>query len=171
MAGIAFVKGSMKKSVPAKRKSHKSHPTPQWMSADVVVKAKAMDPGARLKMAEELERAASELREFKQREIAPVAVALVKLRPNAKKALLHFGECHGLRKELNEKAKLDCATRWFVEEALCFLQMVSNSTNRKVNYRKSEGLEDSAYNEDAIGVALEAYKTSLERDDETNESD
>jgi hypothetical protein len=141
------------------------------MSADVVAKAKKMDPGCRVKMADELERTAAELREFKPRWIDPVAIAQVNLRPNAKKALLFFGECHGLQKELTESQKLNRATRWFVESALYFMEMVSARTNLCVNYRQAEGLEETVYNEDEIGIALEGFKASLERDDEPHESD
>jgi hypothetical protein len=158
----------MKKTVSSKPKSKKHFSTPEWMSDDVAEKAQEMNVFARIEMAQKLEKAAAQLREFKPIPIPAVANANVLLKPNVKKAILYYAEMSGAKKEWTEQEKLDVGARWFLEEALPMFQSVVYSGNDRCRYRDAEGLEDSRQVEDMIGRALEAFKAEKEQ---ANESD
>jgi hypothetical protein len=133
---------------------------PQWMSDDVAHKAKNMGSLARIEMAEKLERAANELRNFKQPYVKFIGTAHVLLRPNAKKAILYFADIHGANGEDSEQDRLDIGARWFLEEALCLIQKISDLNDVRVLYRNAEDLEDSAHTNTLIGTALERFIAS-----------
>jgi hypothetical protein len=162
LGGHRALKGKMKKSDPAKRKSREQFSTPVWMSDAIVEKAKTMDPGTRIEFAERLERAAAELREFKPPPIEPVAVARVHLKPNAKQSILYYAKRHGISPEFSEQDQLDCGARWIIEQALCIIQTVSDEADIRVLYRDAEDMEHTHQIEKIIGTELERYKMQSE---------
>ncbi|HXT13815.1 MAG TPA: hypothetical protein VN873_19860 [Candidatus Angelobacter sp.] len=149
---------SMKNPKPSKRKPHTEFSIPNWMSDSMSTQARTMDPISRIEMAERLEKAAAELRDFKQPHIKSVAVARIQLKPQAKNALLYYAEAGGADAKLTEQEKLDRGARWIIEEALCILETVIVAGHKRIHYRDAEDLEDSNQTEDLIKIAFVNYK-------------
>lgn len=151
----------MKKNVPANRKVKESFATPDWMPPEVAKKAKTLDPCARIEMAEKLEAAAAQLREFKPPPVRYVATATVHLRPAMKDAILFYGrKCAGEQK-FDEQEMLSVGVRWVLEEALCLIEIVHEFSANRVAYRDAEQLEDSVQTEDMIRASLEKFKAKF----------
>ena len=142
---------------PATARKAMKQPGPAWINDELKPTFEKMTPAERLLRAELMELQAAQLREMKPAPCPCAGRVEVPLLPNMKKALLSFAQSHGARPELDEKSRLETGARWFLENALPFIAVISQETNRRAAYRDAEGLDDTDFTERLIGAALKKY--------------
>ena len=145
-------------------------PVPEWMADDIKAKAKKLNLNERLAKAEELERVASQLRDFAKPPVEFVCQAKTQLRPKVKEAVILFADFHGGAGK-DEDEKISLGIRWVLEAALPKMEELTRAVNLKCRYNLAEDVSSSNHDEDLIAAAIEKYKAARaaakeERDDE-----